>query len=158
MLEEGPLTTLVYHTGLPFDSSTKAPTTPAALEAQRALANTLVLHAPARKLLAMMGAGAATARALSEPLPTDRLFLVCRIGFLVTADGFGVKDLVETGDIVNRIIHVGRPSPRLPTDRSTWVQANPSPPTTTRSASCSSSLATLYGYTRPRLEKTGAIA
>lgn len=106
LLEDACLAPLVYHTGLPFDSSTNQPTTPPALEAQRALANTLVLHAGARKRLAMMGGAQATCRALAEPLPKDRLFLVCRIGFLVTADGFGVKDMVEGGDIVNRIVYV----------------------------------------------------
>lgn len=53
-----------------------------------------------------MGGPQAIGRALAEPLPTDRLFLVCRIGFLVTADGIGVKDMVEGADIVNRLVYV----------------------------------------------------
>lgn len=106
LVEDSSLSTLAYHSGLPFDSTTNQPASPPALEAQRALANTLVLHAPARKRLAMMGGPQAICRALAEPLPTDRLFLVCRIGFLVTTDGIGVKDMVESGDIVNRIVYV----------------------------------------------------
>lgn len=106
LIEDSCLSTLAYHTGLPFDSTTNQPATPPALEAQRALANTLVLHAPARKRLAIMGGPQAISRALAEPLPTDRLFLVCRIGFLVTAEGVGVKDMVESGDVVYRLVHV----------------------------------------------------
>lgn len=107
-MEDACLSTLAYHSGLPFESTTDQSATPPALEAQRALANTLVLHAPARRRLALMGAPQAISRALAEPLPTDRLFLVCRIGFLVTVDGIGVKEMVESGDIVNRIVQVSR--------------------------------------------------
>jgi len=109
MLKPETLTTLVYHTCLAFPGRGRGSAlagSPPALEALRVIANTLVLHPIARKKLARMGGAEAIARALADELPTDRLFLLCRVGFLITADGSGVEEIVDNEHIVPRIVYV----------------------------------------------------
>jgi hypothetical protein len=86
------------------------PTSRPALEALRALANSLTLHPPARARVARLGVGEAVARALHDEIQPDRLFLLCRVAFLVTVSGSGadaaVRAMVEDEGIVPRLVHV----------------------------------------------------
>lgn len=118
LLKASSLRTVVFHTGLSVslsretpganasgaEPSQAAPVTPAALEATRALANILVLHASSRKQLADMGVGQAVARALAKDATPDYLFLLGRVAFLVTADGSAVRSMVEDEDLVLSLV------------------------------------------------------
>lgn len=109
LLKNENFTTLVYHTALPFPGrgrSTVSPVSKPALEALRGLANTLVLHPSARTKLAKMGGGEAIARTLVDDMQIDRLFLLCRVGFLVTADGSGVRPMVDKESAIPRLVYV----------------------------------------------------
>lgn len=109
LLKNENLATLVYHTALPFPGrgrSTVQPTSKPALEALRGLANTLVLHPSTRNKLSTMGAAEAIARAVADDSLPDRLFLLCRVGFLVTAHGSGVQSMVDKENIVPRLVYV----------------------------------------------------
>ncbi|CAK9783974.1 unnamed protein product [Cutaneotrichosporon oleaginosum] len=85
------------------------PTSRPALEALRALANSLTLHPPARSRVSRLGVGEAVARALHDEIQPDRLFLLCRVAFLVTLSGSGavaaVRAMVEEEGIVPRLVH-----------------------------------------------------
>lgn len=114
LLQADTLATLVYHTCLAFPGRGRGSvlaTSPPALEALRVIANTLVLHPIARKKLGRMGGAEAVARALGDELLPDRLFLICRVGFLITADGSGVQAIVDNEHIVPRIVYVSPSNP-----------------------------------------------
>ncbi|GMK55039.1 hypothetical protein CspeluHIS016_0200950 [Cutaneotrichosporon spelunceum] len=85
------------------------PTSRPALEALRALANSLTLHPPARTCVARFCVGEAVARTLQGPIQPDRLFLLCRVAFLVTVSGSGadsaVRSMVEDEGIVDRLVY-----------------------------------------------------
>lgn len=87
-----------------------APTSRPALEALRALANCLTLHPPARTRVARFGVAEAVARALHDDVLPDRLFLLCRVAFLVTAKGPGadsaIRAMVDDEHVVPRLVHV----------------------------------------------------
>lgn len=76
------------------------------MEALRILANTLVLHPFSRRKIAPLGIAEAIAHSLTDDIPSDRLFLYCRIAFLITADGTSVRDLVDKENIVQLLITV----------------------------------------------------
>lgn len=90
-----------------------APTSRPALEALRALANCLTLHPLARQRAAHFGVGEAVAKALQLEVHQDRLFLLCRVGFLVTAKGTGaeaaIRAMVDDENVIPRLIHVSMP-------------------------------------------------
>lgn len=125
LLETQNLETLYDHTSLPFPPSPSPfshppphPTSPQALEALRILANILVLHPAGRNRFAKAGWAKAIGRALAgkdgdgeyvddEGENVDRLFLLGRIGFLVTMerkDAVGV--MVDKEDVVDSLVHV----------------------------------------------------
>ncbi|BEJ16559.1 hypothetical protein CspHIS471_0511640 [Cutaneotrichosporon sp. HIS471] len=85
------------------------PTSRPALEALRALANSLTLHPPARTRVARFGVGEAVARTLHGEIQPDRLFLLCRVAFLVTVSGPGadsaVRSMVEDEGVVDRLVY-----------------------------------------------------
>lgn len=109
LLRENSLSTLNYHTGLAFPGPRRAnnlATSAPALEALRVLANTLVLHPMARKKEVALGGVEAVARALVGELQIERLFLISRVGFLLTADGSGVQTMVDVDLVVPRLVYV----------------------------------------------------
>ena len=130
LVQTSNLNTLLYQTALPFHtlpitSSHSLPpsSSPQALEALRTLANLLVLHPTGRTRFAKAGGGRAIARALAgahvkpesieqdegerEPMDMARLFLLGRIGFLVTMEQKAVvKGIVDEEDIVNSLAYV----------------------------------------------------
>lgn len=88
------------------------------------LANLLVLHPAGRSRFAKAGGGEAIARGMAErdrngkPLfhtteeedNTDRLFLLARIGFLVTMERKDVVEvMVDKEDIIDSLVHVSPP-------------------------------------------------
>ena len=118
------LSTLLHHTGLPFRARPTpvsrvrpSPSSPQALEALRILANLLVLHSAGRNRFANFRGATAIARALagkdasgnlddlSEDL--DRIFLLGRIGFLVTMERKqAVHEMVDKEDLINSLVYV----------------------------------------------------
>jgi hypothetical protein len=116
---------VLYHSSLPFPASDQLtvyppppPSSPQALEALRILANLLVLQEAGRKRFANAGGALAIARALARKAANedicehaedvDRVFLLGRIGFLVTVDrAQAVEDMVDKDDLVNSLIYVG---------------------------------------------------
>jgi len=134
LLQSANLERLLFQTSLPFSSYRTSeaplpphPTSPQALEALRVLANLLVLHSAGRTRFAKAGGGEAIAKALAgqdgnggsgndaDEEDVGRLFLLGRIGFLVTIDRKElVKGMVDHEDIVNSLVHVSltaRPRP-----------------------------------------------
>ncbi|KAK8858858.1 hypothetical protein IAR55_003088 [Kwoniella newhampshirensis] len=133
LLSPDHLSTLLYHSVLPLDlpssSSTlatfsrpaPAPMSLSAREALKILANLLVLHSAGRSRLAAAGGARAIARALAGRGPdredvelgkgkeeenTERLFLLGRLGFLVTIDRpKAVKVMVDEENVVGSLIH-----------------------------------------------------
>jgi hypothetical protein len=88
------------------------------MEALRILANTLVLHAAGRNRFAKAGGAKAIAKALAgkdgdgdyteieEEENVDRVFLLARIGFLVTLDRKGAVGVMEREDVVDSLVYV----------------------------------------------------
>ncbi|WWC96479.1 hypothetical protein V866_003347 [Kwoniella sp. B9012] len=115
---------LLHHSGLPFSSmfsSTRPPPTPfsaSARETLKILANLLVLHEEGRHVMASSGGAKAIARALAgkdingeevvyekEEDYLERLFLLGRLGFLVTIERpRAVGVMVDTEDIVESLV------------------------------------------------------
>ena len=117
LLETNHLNILLQHTGLPIPGSNARPTSATALEALRVLANLLVLHAAGRSRFAKAGGAKAIALALAgkdaegevmdEEETAERLFLLGRIGFLVTVDRKdSVGIMVDEHNIVESIVYV----------------------------------------------------
>ncbi|KAK4688560.1 hypothetical protein P7C73_g1537, partial [Tremellales sp. Uapishka_1] len=117
------LETILHHTALPFPPSASpfshpasAPSSGPALEALRIVANTLVLHAAGRNRFASAGGARAIAKALREEVDSvDRLFLLGRIGFLVTLerkDAVGM--MVDEIYLVDNLVHHLSTIPPLP--------------------------------------------
>ncbi|KAL7420474.1 hypothetical protein Q5752_004424 [Cryptotrichosporon argae] len=120
LLSDGALTTVLFHAALrvpagPDIASPPAParpshTSPHALEALRVLANTLVLHPAGRRRLAVLGGGAAVAAALTEADSldnADRLFLLGRVGFLVTVErGAAIQEMMEGSVVESLVLHL----------------------------------------------------
>ncbi|KAL1405850.1 hypothetical protein Q8F55_007528 [Vanrija albida] len=103
------IATLLHHTGISPRVTTAPrvpPFSPPATEAMRALANTLVLHPPARRRFVEIGGGPGIARALSaaEHTPAN-LFLLGRIGFLATVNGKAVREMVDNDLLVPKLVH-----------------------------------------------------
>ncbi|WVQ96285.1 hypothetical protein IAU59_003389 [Kwoniella sp. CBS 9459] len=117
---------LLHHSALPFPSSFSIsrlppppPTSAPAREALKVLANLLVLHAEARNIFASSGGAKAIARALTgktvehediafgrEEENTERLFLLGRLGFLVTLERpRAVGVMVDTEDVVDSLVN-----------------------------------------------------
>lgn len=88
------LQTLLHHTSLPvpppaspFSHQPNDPEHATSLEALKALANTLVLHVTARRKFSEIGGAKAVSKALKDThISTERLFLLGRVGFLVSID------------------------------------------------------------------------
>lgn len=118
------LSILLHYTSLPLPSPPDgvslprlAPSSPTALEALRVLANLLVLHAVGRDKFAEMGGAQAIARALAGKNTegameeggegAERVFLLGRIGFLVTVDRpEAVELMVDKEDLVSSLVFV----------------------------------------------------
>ncbi|OCF35034.1 hypothetical protein I316_03074 [Kwoniella heveanensis BCC8398] len=117
---------LLHHSSLPcpsvFSASRRPPPLPTsapAREALKVLANLLVLHAEARNLFASSGGAKAVGRALAgknadneditlgnEDENTERLFLLGRLGFLVTLERpRAVGVMVDTEDVVDSLVN-----------------------------------------------------
>lgn len=119
------LSTLLFHTSLlrpsyksPSFHISPRPWSLAALEALRIIANLLVLHAVARDHFAHAGGLQAVAQALAGRghitghvdrggIHIDALFLLGRIGFLITIERpKAVQDMVDEEDLVNSLVYV----------------------------------------------------
>ncbi|WWC62884.1 uncharacterized protein I303_105482 [Kwoniella dejecticola CBS 10117] len=116
---------LLHHSGLPFASSFSpdrpppVPYSAPAREALKILANVLVLHEQGRSLFASSGGAKAVARALAgkdakeervvydkEEDHLERLFLLGRLGFLVTIERpRAVGVMVDTEGTVESLVH-----------------------------------------------------
>lgn len=88
-------------------------TTQAALEATRVLANALVLHPSAREQLTQLDGGMLLSRAMQagseggKQIDADRLFLLGRVGFLMTVDRAEVvREMVDSEDVVESLAEV----------------------------------------------------
>nr|WVH01956.1 guanine nucleotide exchange factor [Naematelia aurantialba] len=127
------LEVLVHHAGLPNirtpatspspspspsspSRSASSPCAPSALEAMRTLANVLVLHPDGRDNFAALGGGRLVARALADDeIGTDRLFLLGRVGFLVTIQrAVTVRELVNSEGLVDSLVYFLFATPLLP--------------------------------------------
>ncbi|WVQ84382.1 hypothetical protein IAT38_006534 [Cryptococcus sp. DSM 104549] len=118
------LSTLFFHSVLPFSPAPPpipqppAPTPPPAREALKILANLLVLHAAGRNRFFNAGGAAAVARALAgkglhgedvvrakeDEVNTERVFLLGRLGFLVTMERpKAVAEMLEE-DVVDSLV------------------------------------------------------
>lgn len=106
---------LLHHTSLPlpppaspFSHSPNDPEHPTSLEALKILANVLVLHDAARRKCGQIGVGKAVSQALRDIHPsTERLFLLGRVGFLVTMDkGEVVRSCVDKEGLVDSLVLV----------------------------------------------------
>lgn len=110
LLQPHSLSTIAYHTCLAFPGRGRGSgfaTTPPALEALRVLQNTLVLHPIARKKLTRMGGAEAVMQALADDVGADRMFLLARIGFLLTMDVPDVvASLIEKESAIPRLVYV----------------------------------------------------
>lgn len=126
LLETQNLEILYHHTALPFPLPSSPfshpsphPTSPQALEALKVLANILVLHPAGRNRFAKAGGAKVISRALAgkdgdgdsvdeeEEVNVDRLFLLGRIGFLVTLDRKeSVGVMVDKEDVVDSLVYV----------------------------------------------------
>jgi len=119
------LDTSLHHTALPISTETSLhsplravlPNTPHALETLRILANLLVLHAAGRNRFAKAGGAEAIARALAGKDANgnpdgleddvDRIFLLGRIGFLVTVErAQAVEEMVDKEDVISSLVYV----------------------------------------------------
>lgn len=54
-----------------------------------------------------MGVGQAVAAALGDEVTPGHLFLLGRVGFLITADGSAVKEMVDEDRLVPHLVKVG---------------------------------------------------
>ncbi|RXK35786.1 hypothetical protein M231_06972 [Tremella mesenterica] len=117
------LQTILYHTSLPgpprkslLAPSVRSPTSPTAFEALRILANLLVLHAEGRDNFARADGASIVAKALAgrawdgelevEFDSPDRLFLLGRIGFLITLERKeAVETMVVKEDLVSSLVY-----------------------------------------------------
>ncbi|EIW67595.1 hypothetical protein TREMEDRAFT_33211, partial [Tremella mesenterica DSM 1558] len=117
------LQTILYHTSLPgpprkslLAPVVRSPTSPTALEALRILANLLVLHAEGRENFSRADGALIVAKALAgrawdgelevEFDSPDRLFLLGRIGFLITLDRKeAVETMVVKEDLVSSLVY-----------------------------------------------------
>lgn len=106
---------LLHHTALPlpppaspFSHPPNDAEHPTSLEALRVLANVLVLHDAARRKFAEIGGGKAIVKALKAGhSSTDRLFLLGRVGFLVTMDRREVvRQAVDREGLVESLVLV----------------------------------------------------
>ena len=125
--------TILFHSSLPspppslLPSSSShgirpSPASAQALEALKIIANLLVLHAESRRTFAELGGGSVVAQALAgldgdrnvisddEVIEhSERLFLLGRIGFLVTLErGKVVAEMVEEEDVIKSLAYVSR--------------------------------------------------
>lgn len=120
--------TLLHHTALPFPPSPSPfsqppppPTSPAALEALRCLANLVLLHDSAKDAFILSGGTKAVARALAgktqdggliEEDTPDRLFLLGRIGFVLTQlHRDTIRGMVEKEDLAESLAYVNHHLP-----------------------------------------------
>ncbi|OCF75348.1 hypothetical protein I204_04203 [Kwoniella mangroviensis CBS 8886] len=121
---------LLHHSGLPFSSTfshvrpSPLPFSSPARETLKVLANLLVLHEEGRNVMASSGGAKAIARALAgkdvdgeevlyekEEDHLERLFLLGRLGFLVTIERpRAVGVMVDTEDIVESLVGVNASS------------------------------------------------
>ncbi|WWD18750.1 hypothetical protein CI109_103204 [Kwoniella shandongensis] len=120
------LAILLHHSSLPISPSTtlfkqppRPPVSSSAREALKILANLLVLHAAGRNRFAAAGGAKAVARALAnkgiegedlilgeEEENVERLFLLGRLGFLVTIERpKAVGIMVDEEDVVISLVH-----------------------------------------------------
>ena len=124
LLETDHLDIILFHTSVPRQPlpsppsrEPPLPTSPPALEALRILANLLVLHPGGRKAFARAGGAISVAKALAgknwegilevEVELPDRLFLLARVGFLVTVERTeAVEIMVEREDVVDSLAYV----------------------------------------------------
>lgn len=122
MLSSNHISTLMFHSALSSDDSTKFPTvvvqsltSPQTGEALKILANMLVLH-PAGRTKFFEAAGAvAVARTLSESSTqneeghAEKLFLLGRLGFLVLVERAEAARQMVDNDVVDALVQVRLP-------------------------------------------------
>nr|XP_019013018.1 uncharacterized protein I206_02515 [Kwoniella pini CBS 10737]OCF51799.1 hypothetical protein I206_02515 [Kwoniella pini CBS 10737] len=120
---------LLYHSGLPFTSSFSSnhstpalapePYSTTARETLKILANLLVLHEQGRNIFASSGGAKAISRALAgkdineeeinhekEEDYIERLFLLSRLGFLITINRpRAVSVMVDTEDVIDSLVN-----------------------------------------------------
>lgn len=106
---------LLHHTSLPcpppaspFSRPPNDPEHPTSLESLKILANVLVLHEAARRRFAEIGGGKAVSKAMKDIHPSsERLFLLSRIGFLVTLENKEVvRGCVDKEHLVDSLVLV----------------------------------------------------
>lgn len=127
LFHEDNLKTLFHHTALPFPPPSSPFSHPPperhslhALEALRILGNLLIIHPTARNRVAAAGLPKAVALALAnrsgdgeyledEDENIDRVFLVSRVGFLVTVGRQqSVKTMVDEDEIIESLAYVSQ--------------------------------------------------
>lgn len=109
------LRTILHHSSLPlpppaspFSHPPNDPEHPSSLEALKVLANALVLHDAAGRIFAEIGGGKAVAKALKDVhVSSERLFLLGRVGFLVTVNRKAVvRQMVDKEGLVGSLVQV----------------------------------------------------
>ncbi|KIR32221.1 hypothetical protein I352_05454 [Cryptococcus deuterogattii MMRL2647] len=119
MLSSNHISTLMFHSALSSDDSTKFPTvvvqsltSPQTREALKILANMLVLHPAGRTKLFEAAGAVAVARTLSESSTQDeeghaeKLFLLGRLGFLVLVERAEAARQMVDNDVVDALVQI----------------------------------------------------